>query len=388
MHISVKVALKPNKEQEQLFWKWANSTRYVYNYALDLKTKAYKDQNINLSWNDITKVINQIKYTDDYIWLSEVPSETLKYAVKDLDSAFQRFFNGAGYPKFKKKNKTTPSFYTRYDKLYSIDNRHIKICGCKTPLKTYEEVLIPNKPLNPRIKYDGKYWYLTYGVEILPENRDVPLIRKKLQTYSEIHNKEISEPLGIDLGILKTAVCSNGKIYENINKTNKEIIRLEKKKKRLQQQVSRKYECNKQGNKFIKTNNIRKHEQQIKLVQRRINNIRNNYINNMTLEIVKTKPSIIVMEDLAVSNMMKNKYLAKSIQEQKWYDIKRIIKYKAKLYGVPEKEVSRFYKSSKTCSCCGFINNNLTLQNRAFKCPNCGNVIDRDLNAAINLSKQ
>lgn len=252
MYLTCKVALKPTKEQEQIFWSWVNAARFIYNFSLDLKSTSYKESNTSLSWNEIVKTITKIKYKDEYKWLLEVPSETIKYAVKDMDYAFKKFFSSSGYPRFKKKNKSTPSFYTRYDKMYSVDDRHIKICGIKSPIKTYEECLIPDKPNNPRIKFDGKYWYITYGVEIVPKNCNVPILNKKLTTFQELHNKEVKEPLGIDLGISNTAVCSDGTKHRNINK-DPEIIRLENKKKRLQQQVSRKYEINKQGNKFIKT---------------------------------------------------------------------------------------------------------------------------------------
>lgn len=386
MYLACKVALKPTKEQENLFIKYADAARFVYNFSLNLKTEAYQKDGVSLSSNDITKIITRIKYDDKYMWLSEVPSETIKYAVKDMDSAFKKFFQGAGYPKFKKKSKTDTAFYVRYDVLHSIDNRHIKICGIKTPVKTYEDCLIPDKPANPRIKYDGKYWYLTYGVEILPENKKVSVIKNKLKVCAELQSKEVTNPLGIDLGIKHTAVCSNSKVYENINKTP-EIIRLETKKKRLQQQLSRKYEMNKQGNKFIKTKNIIKLEKQLKLVQRRINNIRNTYIHQMTSEIVKTKPSKIILENLAISNMMKNKYVAKAIQEQNMYKIRQCIEYKAALYTIPVQLAPRTYPSSKTCSKCGYINKNLTLSDRTYICPNCGLRIDRDLNASINLSK-
>lgn len=387
MYITCRVALKPNKEQERAFWMFANAARFIYNFSLGLKTKAYNEYGMSLKWNDIVRLITQLKRTEEYEWLSEIPSETIKFAVKDMDKAFKRFYNGAGYPRFKKKSRTTPSFYTRYDKMHSVDDRHIKICGVKQPIKTYEKCLIPDKPLNPRIKYDGKYWYLTFGFEITAENKNIPLIQKKLKVYSEISKKDTTPSLGIDLGILSTAVCSDGVTYRNINK-DPEVIRLEKKKKRLQQQVSRKYNMNKQDGKFIKTQNIKKVEKQIKLVQRRINNIRDTYINQMTKEIVKTKPSKIVIEDLAVSNMLKNKYLAKAIQEQKWYKIRMLLEYKGKLYGIPVHTAPRFYASSKTCSRCGYINKGLTLADRNYTCPNCGLTIDRDYNAAINLSRQ
>lgn len=387
MYLTCKIALQPNKEQEAFFWECANAARFVYNFSLNLKTEAYKTEGVSLDSNNITKYITQLKHTEQYKWLNEVPSETIKYAVKDMDNAFKNFFKGKGYPNFKKKSTTIPSFYTRYDKMHSVDEKHIKICGIKQPVKTYEKCLIPETPRNPRIKYDGKYWYLTFGVEITPENKGIPIIQKKMQIYSGILNKNITPALGIDLGILNTATCSNGVVYRNINKDS-EIIRLEKKKKRLQQQVSRKYNMNKKGNKFIKTQNIKKVEKKIKLVQRRINNIRNTYINQMTTEIVKTKPSKIVIEDLAVSNMIKNKYLANSIQEQKWYEIRRQLEYKSSLYMIKIQVANRFYASSKTCSNCGYINKTLKLSDRTFKCPKCGLIIDRDCNASINLSKQ
>lgn len=386
MYLTCRVALKPNKEQETFFWECANAVRFVYNFSLNLKTEAYKTEGISLDSNNITKYITQLKYTEQYSWLVDIPSETIKYAVKDMDSAFKKFFKGAGYPRFKKKNKTEPAFYTRYDRLYSVDDTHIKICGLKQPVRTHEKCVISESPRNPRIKYDGKYWHLTYGVELSPENREIPVISNKFKTYSEIKAKESTESLGIDLGILHTAVCSDGRIYENINKIP-EMQRLKQKKKRLQQQISRKYEMNKQGNMFVKTKNIIKQEKQLKLVIRRINNIRNTYINQMTSEIVKTKPSKIVIEDLAVSNMMKNKYLAKSIQEQCWYEIRRQLEYKGQLYSIPVQLAPRLYPSSKTCSNCGHVNKTLTLANRAFICTECGFKIDRDYNASINLSR-
>ena len=157
MYLTCRVALKPNKEQEKFFWECANAARFIYNFSLNLKTEAYKTEGINLDSNNITKYITQLKYTEQYRWLVDTPSETIKYAVKDMDYAFKKFFKGAGYPRFKKKNKTEPAFYTRYDKLYSVDDTHIKICGLKQPVRTHEKCVIPESPRNTRIKYDGKY---------------------------------------------------------------------------------------------------------------------------------------------------------------------------------------------------------------------------------------
>lgn len=110
MYLTCKVALQPNKEQEAFFWECANAARFVYNFALNLKTEAYKTEGVSLDSNNITKYITQIKYTEQYNWLLNIPSETIKYAVKDMESAFKKFFKGAGYPKFKKKNRTDQPF--------------------------------------------------------------------------------------------------------------------------------------------------------------------------------------------------------------------------------------------------------------------------------------
>lgn len=221
---------------------------------------------------------------------------------------------------------------------------------------------------NPRISFDGKYWYLSFSYEIEPLKEDLT-----------------DEVIGIDLGIKELATCSNGVVYQNINK-NSNIQKLEARKCRLQRQISRMYEKNKQGIRYIKTNNIIKLERKIRLIDRRLSNIRKTYIHQVTMEIVKTKPSCIVMEDLSISGMMRNKYLAKSIQNQLWYFFRQCIEYKSKFYGGIEfKLAKRNYPSSKKCSKCGHIKKFLSLSERTYICECCNNVIDRDLNASLNL---
>jgi len=224
--------------------------------------------------------------------------------------------------------------------------------------------------MNPRITYDGLKWYLSIAVEI--EDNIKPILT--------------NESIGIDVGVKDLAILSSGIKYENINKT-KRIKKLEKKLKRLQRKTSRKYEKNKQGNKFIKTKNINKLEVKIRKIHKRLTNIRTDYIEKTTTKIVRTKPSQIVMETLDIKGMMKNKHLAKYIQQQKLYEFKTLIKYKSNKYGINFIEVDRWYPSSKTCSECGYIKPKLSLKEREFICEDCGCIIDRDLNAAINLSR-
>ncbi len=204
--------------------------------------------------------------------------------------------------------------------------------------------------------------------------------------------------IGIDLGIKDLAICLDGKTYQNINKSH-EVRRLEKVLKREQRKLSRMLKQNISGYRTVgdkrfplyirplqECRNFQKQKKVIKLLHRRLANIRDNYLHQTTTEIVKTKPSRIVMETLNVKGMMKNKHLAKAIQKQKFYEFKRQIAYKCQKYGIELVEVPTFYPSSKTCSCCGCIKKDLKLSDRVYKCSQCGLVIDRDFNASLNLA--
>ena len=218
--------------------------------------------------------------------------------------------------------------------------------------------------------FNGKKWYLGFGVEINDN-----------QVNAE-SNKDLI--IGIDLGIKDLAICSNGMVFKNINKT-KRVKNLQSKLKHLQRSVSRKYEANKQGNKYIKTNNIIKLEKKIALIYKKLADIRNDYIYQSINTILKERPYRIVMEDLNISGMMKNKHLSKAISEQCLYKFISIMKYKCEWRGIEFIQADRFYPSSKTCSCCGYIKKDLKLKDRVYICPNCGLKIDRDYNASLNL---
>ena len=202
-------------------------------------------------------------------------------------------------------------------------------------MKTNEQIPIGVKYSNPRISYDNKYWYISVGIE-----------------QEEVKEKLTDVSLGIDLGIKDFAICSDGTIYKNINK-NYVVRKIEKRLKRLQKQVSRKYEKNKKGKEYVKTKNIIKLEKQIQQVHRRLANIRNNYLHQTTTSMVKTKPYRVVIEDLNVKGMMKNKHLSDAIRKQGFYEFKRQLEYKCKFRGIELVIAVRFYPSSKTCSQCG-----------------------------------
>ena len=365
----LKIRLLPTKEQEVLMFKTVGCCRFAYNWALN-KCNLYKIQGKHYNIYEIKKEFTQLKKQDNFKWLKEVSNTAMTESMRNLDKAFKNFFKKKSkYPKFKSKKKSKQSFYVRHNALYFKYNTcNIEKIG-KVKYKTNYN--IPNcKYSNPYCSFDGKYWYLSFGIEF--NENQVEL------------NKDLS--IGIDLGVKELATCSNGMIFENINKT-KEVRRLKKKLKRLQRQVSKKYETNKQGDKFVKTNNIVKLEKEIKLVYRKLSNIRLNHIHQTTNKIIKIKPYRIVMEDLNVKGMMKNKHLSKAIQEQCFYEFIRQMKYKCEFNGIKFIQVDRFYPSSKTCSECGHIKKKLKLSERTYICEECGCVIDRDLNASVNLSR-
>lgn len=175
-------------------------------------------------------------------------------------------------------------------------------------------------------------------------------------------------------------------VFHNINKSKK-VRGIKRRMRHLQRSISRKYEANKQGNAFVKTNNIARSEDKLRRMYERLTGIRMNYIHQCTHELVSLLPKRVVMEDLNVAGMMKNKHLAKAIQEQSFAEIIRQMQYKCEWLGIPFVQVGRFYPSSKTCSHCGCIHKGLKLKDRTFVCPECGFTIDRDYNAAFNLMR-
>jgi putative transposase len=349
-------------------WKSVGVRRWSYNWTLKKQQNNYNNGGKFISDNDLRKELTQLKKTEEYQWLNEVSSNIPKQAIKDACIAYARFFKKqSNCPKFKSKKKSTPSFYNDNVKLkVKINSILLEKIGW---VKIKENIPLNCKYFRPTVSYDGKYWYLSVGIE-------------QQNNISELTN----EVIGIDVGIKELAVCSNGIVFKNINKT-KGVKKVEKKLRRLQRRVSRKYENNKKGESYHKTSNIKKLEKRIKLVYRKLNGIRKNHLHQATNQIVKTKPSKVVMETLNIQGMMKNKHLSKAIQQQGLYEFKRQMKYKCEFNGIEFVEADRWFPSSKTCSKCGNIKKKLLLSERTYICEECGLKIDRDFNAAINLSR-
>ena len=375
---SIKVMLLPNNKQKTKLFQYANTARYAYNWAIAREQENYKNGGKFISDNDLRKEFTQIKKQEEFQWLNHVSNNVTKQAIKDACNTYKRFFKGqCKYPKFKSKRKSIPSFYQDNIKI-QFSETHIKVEGFSMSKKQNKQKLnwiklaeksripINSKYTNARITYDGLNWWVSVGIE-----------------YEDCTYLPSNDGVGIDLGVKDLAICSDGSVYKNINKTSN-IKQLKKKQRRLQRKASRKYLKNKKGENYCKTSNIIKSEKQLLKVNRRLTNIRHNYLHQTTSEIVNRKPMFIVLEDLAVMNMLKNKHLSKAIQEQCLYEFYRQIQYKSSWNNIEFIDADRFFPSSKLCSCCGNIKKDLKLSDRLYICE-CGNIIDRDYQASLNL---
>ena len=377
---TIRVMLIPNNKQKTKLFQYANTARFAYNWALGREQENYKNGGKFISDGDLRKEFTQLKKTDEYSWLNNVSNNVTKQAIKDACEAYRDFFKGyTKFPRFKSKKYSIPKFYQDNVKIQFTDT-HVKVEGFATSKKKNKQKLnwirlaehgrIPTncKYCNPHFKYDGVNWWITVGME-----------------YEDSDTLPSNECIGVDLGIKDLAICSNGSIYKNINKSQK-VKKLEKRKRKLQRSISRKYEKNKKGVSYCKTSNIIKREKELLKLNHRLTNIRQNYLHQTTSEIVKREPSFICIEDLNVKGMMKNRHLSKAVQQQCFGEFRRQIEYKSTWNNIQVIIADRFFPSSKLCSCCGNIKKDLKLSDRIYKCE-CGNVIDRDYQASLNLKR-
>ena len=380
---TIRVMLLPNNKQKTKLFQYANTARFAYNWALGREQENYKNGGKFISDGDLRKEFTQLKKTEEYAWLNEIDCDVPKQAIKDACEAYRDFFKGyTKFPRFKSKKHSVPKFYQDNVKIKFTDT-HVKlmlVAGkgkatskrnqkfCRIRLAEHGRIPTDCKYCNPRIKYDGLNWYITVGIE-----------------YEDSTTLLSNEGIGIDLGIKDSAICSDWNTYKNINKLQK-IKKLEKRKRRLQRSISRKYEKNKKGGSYCKTSNIIKREKELLKLNHRLTNIRQNYLHQTTSEIIKREPSFICIEDLNVKGMMKNRHLSKAVQQQCFGEFRRQIEYKSAWNNIPVIIADRFFPSSKLCSCCGNIKKDLKLSDRIYKCE-CGNVIDRDYQASLNLKR-
>ena len=378
---SFKTEIKPTQEQIVKINKTIGTCRYLYNFYLAHNKELYDKGEKFMSAKSFSVWLNNeyIPDNQDKSWIKEVSSKAAKRSLENANRAFSSFFKGqSGFPRFKKKsNQDVKMYFVKTDAKAVIrcERHRIKIPTLGW-VRLKEKGYIPTTKQGYVIKSGtvsckaGRYY-----VSVLI---DVPDTEKtRLNDFG----------LGIDLGVKEFAVISNGVIKKNINKTAK-LKKLEKKLKRNQRCLSRKYEDLKKRNNKMKgeatRQNIQKQVLKVQKLHHRIDNIRTDYINKTIAEIVKTKPSYITIEDLNVKGMMKNRHLSKAVASQKFYEFRTKLEKQCKESGIELRVVDRFYPSSKLCHCCGFIKKDLKLSDRIYKC-DCGYKCDRDFNASLNL---
>ena len=362
-----KVEIKPNNKQKTLLNKSCGVARAAYNWGLEQRIDLYNNEKKSTDNRKQWKELCAIK-KEQFPWMYEVSKCSPESALFDLNEAFKNFFRRVksgkgkpGFPKFKKKS----------------NDESFRIIGltCKTCKYIYEDFIHIPKIGHIRLKQKG--YIPTENVKYNNMTVSKHLGRWYVSVSCEVEIPDIIETpktvLGIDLGLKELAVCSNGISYAN----NKYIKKAKKQLTHAQKNQSRKVKD---------SNNFKKAVNKVQEIYNKINNKKSDNLNKMTTELAKTKPRFIVMEDLNVSGMLQNHKLAGAVSDASFYEIKRQLMYKTSWYGGEVIEVDRFFPSSKTCSNCGNIKEELGLDERTYTC-DCGLSIDRDLNAAINLEK-
>ena len=379
---SYKTEINPTPQQKQIINRTIGVCRYVYNFYLARNQEIYNTNKRFVSGMDFSKWLNNefIPNNQEFIWIKEVSSKSVKQSIMNAERAYKNFFKGKSkFPKFKKKNKSDVKMYfVKKDAkaIISCERHRIKIPTLGW-VQLKEKGYIPIDAQTHTIK-SGTISYKAgrYYVSVLVE-QEAP------QAF-ECGNHGI----GVDLGVKDFAICSNGKTYKNINKSS-HIRKLEKKLKREQRSLSRKYEnykkLNKQEREVAAQQNIQKQKLKVQKIHQKLNNIRTDYINKVISELVKTKPIWITIEDLNVSGMMKNRHLSKTVANQKFFEFRTKLTTKCKECGIELRIVDRFFPSSKTCHNCGCVKSDLKLSDRTYYCDECGYTEDRDYNASLNL---
>lgn len=368
-----KTELDPTSAHIVLFKRCAGVSRFAYNYGLARKQEAYKAGEKPPTAIDVQKELTARKH-DDLVWLSDVSKWVVQNALRALDDAFDHFFRKCklkkqgkwkgkcGYPRFKSKHKGRGSFRLDAPLHVSDDAIHLPKIGT---VRLKEHSYIPTwgvKLLSATVSEQAERWFVS--VQVQEEHPD-PV-------------QATGEPIGIDVGVKTLATLSDGRTFDNPKALRSRLKAVKR--------VSRNHSRKQKG-----SNNRKKAQKRLAKLHLRIANIRRDTLHEVTSSIVartkspEERPSCIVVEDLNISGMLRNRRLARAIADVGMYEFKRQLTYKATLAGVRVKEVSRWYPSSKTCSRCGAIREELGLDERVFVCHDCGYVADRDYNAAKNI---
>jgi len=345
-----KYRISPTNSQKELIHKHIGSVRFIYNLALETKTTAYLSNKTILSRYDLQKQVVDLK--KECVWLKEVNSQSLQVALLNLDAAYSKFFKGAGFPKFKKK--LNGGSFSIPQNVLVVDNNKLVIPKFKEGIDIvlHREIRGTIKSATISVTATGKYF-----VSILIDtNTEIPIKAPITE----------STTIGIDFGIKNFAITSDGKVFEN----PKNLRKAQSKLKYLQRKYSK--------------NKGKRTKQRLALLHEKVVNKRKDFLHKVSTKLIRENQTIAI-EDLAVKNMMKNHNLAQAISDVSWSTFVTMLEYKADWYGKNILRIGRFAPSSKTCSCCGYINKELKLKDRSWTCPKCSSVLDRDVNASINI---
>ena len=356
MFKSYKYKLLPSIEQCVLLNKHFGSIRFIYNYFLNERKTEYETNKNTLNYYDNAKSLTILKHNDEYKWLKEINSQSLQYSLKALDGAYQNFFKfKKGFPKFKSKHDKN-SF--NVPQSVSIVNNELIIPKFKDGIK-----LIKHREFNGIIKSCtiSKTPTNEYFVSILVET-------------THIKYEKTGKHIGIDLGIKDFVITSEGYKYKN-NRYSKTYA---KQLKEAQQHLSRKTKG---------SNRYNKQKLKVAKIHKKITNSRNDMLHKVSTDLIK-KYDLISLEDLNIKGMIKNHKLSKHIADTSWGKFVELLTYKAEWNDKQIVKIDRFFPSSKTCNCCGYINQNLKLDMRTWACPSCGTKLDRDINASKNILKE
>ncbi len=373
MILAKKVRLIPTPEQEKVLRNHAGAARFAYNYCKRMSDRYYKLFGKSVSQLALQKRFTKIKKRKRYEWLKGINAQVPKQASKDFDMArkhsFKKYKNGY-HTSYKSKKDVIQGFYANYERLI-IGKKvvHIQSIG---EVKTSQQLPRNKKPSNPRVTFDGRHWWISVGFQ------------------EDFESQELTnESIGVDVGLKELFVASNGMKERNINKDAK-VKKLLKRKKSAQRDMSRRF---KKGVKIQSAGYEKAKAEHLRL-SRKVTNIRNNHIHQATAKLVKTKPMRIVVEDLPISNLLKNKKLSKAFSCQKLNFFFQCLSYKCEKYGIAYVKADKWFASSKICSCCGEKYDHSvqpegqwSLKIREWCCTSCNSHHDRDINAAMNLSR-
>lgn len=355
IHRTYKFELLPNKEQKTLLDKHFGCVRYIYNHFLNERKEQYQADKKTDNYYGQAKTLTELKKQEDTIWLKEVNSQTLQFALRSLDTAYVNFFRGnAKFPRFKsRKNKNT----------FTIP-QHTKVVDSRIYAPKFKSGIKVN--IHREIKGEvGKFTISKtptgkYFVSILTEQEYTP-------------SKKTNKSIGIDLGLKDFAITSDGIKYKN----NRYTKRYERQLKKAQQHLSRKQKG---------SNMFEKQKRKVAKIHEKITNTRQDVLHKVSNDIVSNY-DVICLEDLNVKGMIKNRKLSKHIADASWGTFVRFVEYKANWNDKTVVKINRWYPSSKTCNVCGYINQDLNLSDREWTCKN-GHKLDRDLNASQNILKE